>query len=117
MLKKIELNADAARQWFSDDYFDLIVWYDDRAAIAGFQLCYDIAGDEHSFTWNREGGASHNRIDTGESSPFKNMTPVLLPDGVVPYDTISQKFQERSGAIDQEVVALVLRVLSERPIK
>jgi hypothetical protein len=29
------------RRWFSGDDFDLIVWFDDLDAIAGFELCYD----------------------------------------------------------------------------
>ena len=32
---------EGIRRWFFDDYFDLIIWYDNNHQIEGFQLCYD----------------------------------------------------------------------------
>ena len=29
------------RRWFSDDDFDLVVWFSDSGVIVGFELCYD----------------------------------------------------------------------------
>jgi len=113
MLKEALHTAGANRRWFNDDYFDLIVWYGENSRISGFQLCYDRLGHEHALTWREHEGLSHHRIDSGESSPFKNMAPVLLPDGAIPYESVLEKFQERAANIDETVVRLVLEKLQD----
>lgn len=35
-----QIPNDGFRRWFTDEDFDLIVWYEDDK-ITGFQLCYD----------------------------------------------------------------------------
>jgi len=37
---KRSVRDDYDRRWISDDYFDLIVWYDRKDMVHGFQLCY-----------------------------------------------------------------------------
>jgi len=113
MLKETWNTHDTNRRWFSDDYFDLIVWYDTDRRLIGFQLCYDMQGNEHAFTWREGTGTAHHRIDSGESSPLKNMTPVLVPVGAVPYNMLARQFRERAANIDADITALVLRKLSE----
>jgi len=53
---------DRFRRWFADDYFDLIVWYDERQEICGFQLCYEKSRAEHALTWRADAGYAHHRI-------------------------------------------------------
>lgn len=96
------------RRWFSDDYFDLIVWYDVQGEIAGMQLCYDKQGHERALTWTRDGGVKHERVDTGEPSPVKNMAPILVPDGVVPFCELLTQFRARSGSLEPALVNAVL---------
>jgi hypothetical protein len=59
--------GDRDRRWIADEYFDLIVWYEDDQTIHGFQLCYDKPGRERALTWTRAGGFQHTAIDSGES--------------------------------------------------
>ncbi|MBL8993039.1 MAG: hypothetical protein JNM63_06830, partial [Spirochaetia bacterium] len=35
--------GDLPRRWFTNEYFDLILWFEneDRKTLFGFQLCYD----------------------------------------------------------------------------
>ena len=40
--------GDRDRRWIADEYFDLIVWYEDDQTIHGFQLCYDKPGRERA---------------------------------------------------------------------
>lgn len=47
------------RRWFSDDYFDLIVWQNKNQDIVKFDLCYNKFKDEHAFVWNQQSGHSH----------------------------------------------------------
>src|SRR5512135_52445 len=89
------------RRWFTDDYFDLIVWMGPDGGIQGFQLCYDKFKSEHAVTWTGKDGFRHERIDDGESNPSKNLTPILLPDGNCPISDIIQRFFLASAGIDE----------------
>ncbi len=108
MLKENLHNPDKNRRWFFDDYFDLIIWYGADQAVAGFQLCYDLAGAEHALTWKKEKGLEHHRIDGGEDSPLKNRTPVLISDGAIPHDKLVREFTERAASLEPALYELVM---------
>ncbi len=91
------------RRWFSDGFFDLIVWIDREAVITGFQLCYDKYGNERAITWSKKRGFSHERVDDGEKSPGKNLSPVLVPDGQCPVQALIARFETESSGIDEAV--------------
>ncbi len=82
-------------------------------SIRGFQLCYDKFKTERALTWTRDKGFSHERIDDGEGNPTKNLTPVLVPDGICPIREIIELFLSQSAEIDPQVRALVLDKLRE----
>ena len=63
-----QVEGEGFRRWFTDDYFDLIVWYGNDRRLIGFQLCYDKQERERALTWTLEHGFQHNRIDSGELS-------------------------------------------------
>ena len=98
-------------RWFSDSYADLYVWYDAAGSIAGFQLCYNKDRDEHSLTWKRGSGYAHNSIDAGDDTPLSNQTPIVVPDGLCPLDTLRGKFISRAAQLPPEVRACVLDAL------
>jgi hypothetical protein len=112
-VKKVRQEETGFRRWFCDEYFDLILWYDDLHELVGFQLCYDIGRDEHAFTWHRERGLAHNRIDDGEHLPKHSRSPILIPDGIFPHDEIVEAFEERCGELPDEVRSLILDKLRE----
>lgn len=99
---------DLDRRWISDEYFDLIVWYESGDQIHGFQLCYDKAGRERALTWTRNRGFLHTAIDTGESEPTANNTPVLVADGAFPVDKVRGEFIARSALLPSDIRELVL---------
>jgi hypothetical protein len=104
-----QFKNESYRRWFSDNYFDLIVWYGtDKTTIVGFQLCYDKFDTERAITWHNAKGFSHNRIDDGEA-PFEHakMSPILVSDGAFAKDTIGDKFKAMSVGIDQKVAEFV----------
>ena len=76
-----QIAGEPARRWFFDENMDLIVWYDNKSNINGFQLCYDKNTTEHAITWTLKNGFSHEAIDGGEDSVFKNRSPILVQDG------------------------------------
>lgn len=80
---------------------ELIVWLDAAGQPDGFQICYSGAtGHEHALTWRHRGGFAHNRVDTGDTRPDKNMTPILVPDGEVPWERLRAEFAECSGGLE-----------------
>jgi hypothetical protein len=115
-----QIRGEGHRRWFTDDFFDLIVWYTkpygDRSHITGFQLCYDRTGYERAFTWTRNHGYSHEKIDTGESRfGGPKSTPILVADGIFDSASVRKRFRETSRSIDPAIAELVLEKLAEYP--
>lgn len=103
------------RRWFDDDGMELIVWYGPGGTPAGFQLCYEAEdGREHALTWRPAAGFSHARVETGDSRPDKNMTPILVADGAVPWEWIRDGFARRAPPLEPELRELVLAALAGR---
>jgi hypothetical protein len=99
-----QIKGDRKRRWFFNDYFDLIVWFDEDKEIFGFQLCYDIKRFERAFTWRKDIGYSHNRIDSGEYGGLNlKASPILVRDGYFNKVDIDDRFLKESAEIDQKI--------------
>lgn len=109
-----QVPGEGTRRWFSDGYFDLIVWYAEGDAL-GFQLCYDKGHDERALTWRPPHRYTHNRVDDGEGPFGSKRTPVLVQDGLFDRDPILDRFRRAAVGIDPEVTLLVCRALAECP--
>ncbi len=110
-----QVEGEGFRRWFMDDYFDLIVWYDDEQSLVGFQLCYDKQKRERAITWTRDHGFQHNRIDAGETPGHSKMTPIVVADGVFSRDPIIEKFHAASAGIQPEIAQFVQETLRQYP--
>jgi hypothetical protein len=112
MLKELknvsQIPGEPQRRWFADDFFDLIVWYDDQNDISGFQLCYNKEMDERAITWKRRSSYTHHRVDDGEAKPQRKATPILVADGKFDYKVIADRFMKESKKIDQAVFEFIL---------
>ncbi len=112
-----QVPGEGFRRWFTDQYFDLIVWYDGDSpdgAIAGFQLCYDKFNRERALTWRKNKGFTHEKVDDGEG-PFAlqaKMTPILLPDGVFDAEGVTRRLSEQSAEMDPAVARFILGTLA-----
>jgi hypothetical protein len=104
---------DLDRHWFSDEYFDLIVWYESGNHVHGFQLCYDKPGRERALTWTRGRGFVHTVVDSGESTPTENRTPILIADGAFPALQVRREFICRSASLPTDICELVLALINE----
>lgn len=105
------------RRWFSDDYFDLIVWENENKDIVRFQLCYNKFKDEHAFVWNQQDGHSHLKVDDGEGVPDRyKMSPILIADGHFEREAISARFLEAGKDIDQNISQFVYSKLKEKEV-
>ncbi|HSY17758.1 MAG TPA: hypothetical protein VK815_05455 [Candidatus Acidoferrales bacterium] len=105
--------SDFARRWLTDDYFDLIVWYEPGGGIHGFQLCYDKPGRERALTWTQSRGFAHNTVDSGEPAPDANLTPVLVPDGAFQAVRVREEFLKRCTQMDALIRNFVLGKIDE----
>ncbi|MBW1807423.1 MAG: hypothetical protein JRJ19_07215 [Deltaproteobacteria bacterium] len=96
------------QRWFTDDYFDLFVWFDDADEIIQFQLAYKKnTADEKTLIWKAESGYDHFGIDDGENAGRIKAAPILVADGIFDCRKVADRFSERSGSIDQGVATFV----------
>src|SRR6187549_3391309 len=103
-----ERNADTRRRWFQDDGMDLIVWYRPDGIAEGFQLCYQAEDQrERALTWRNSKGFTHARVDPGDTRPDKNLTPILVADGAVPWEQLQVEFGQRASQLEPAVRNLV----------
>ena len=98
------------RRWFEDDGLELIVWLDAQDGVEGFQLCHS----GQALTWRRGQGFTHARVDEGDETPLKNLAPVLVPNGAVPWAGVTEKFRACSGTLEARLRGLILERLSAR---
>lgn len=112
MLREIKhvrhIENEERRRWFSDDFFDLVVWIDAKDEIVGFQLCYDKARNQRAVTWHSESGFTHDRIDDGETKPGKfKATPILVADGIFEHRRIAHLFNVARGKIENTLSSFI----------
>ena len=115
MLREALTERAPNRRWFSDDDFDLIVWFDDATTIVAIQLCYDKSRTERAVTWSLQRGHEHFRVDAGEDSPLRNETPLFVADSPFRKDRIVEMFVRAGEALDPAIRSFVVARLLEFP--
>jgi len=97
------------RRWWSDEFFDLIVWFEPDGGIWGFQLCYDRGYAPRALTWTKAKGYTHEGIDDGEGeSGAHKGSPILVSDGLFDARSVGDRLAAASGALPAEISAVVL---------
>ena len=102
-----EYDGDRRIKWFTDEYFDLVIWLGDDDTIVAFQLVYDRERHPHALTWDKDNGYLHEKVDDGDRGGRMKMTPILLPDGIFRSDDVAEEFLKRSREIDPAVADFV----------
>ena len=117
MLQKIrgvrQDEVSRERHWFQDDFFDLCVCTDGAGAFVAFQLCYDRAHRERVLAWTQDQGFLHRRIDDGERTPLKNMSPILVADGEFDAARVTAEFTRRALQLDGTLREFILARIAE----
>ena len=96
------------RRWFEHHGLELIVWLDGAELVEGFQLCR--AG--RALTWRRDAGFTHARVDEGDETPLKNLTPVLVAGTSVPWAGLIEDFRKSSATLEAGLREFVLQRLA-----
>ena len=103
-----QVEGEPRRRWFSDEYFDLIIWLGGSDTVVGFQLCYDKQGRSRALTWQPK-GYLHHAVSDGEDQAGKpKATPVLVPDGSFDKTALADVFAAASGRLEPKVRDFVL---------
>ena len=110
---RVRQDKGGFKRYFTDDQFDLFVWYTKRnGTVTGCQLVYDKWTGPKAFTWIKDKGYRHNRIDGYDSNRW-NLTPFLVADGYFDKEEIAHRFLEHSKGIEKEIVELVFRSIMD----
>lgn len=100
------------RKWYSDKYFDLIVWYDrEGGSMTGFQVCYDKGESERAFTWKVEESEirSHRYIVNGPVEIGTNkMTSILRGDAARIDEAVIFRLRQSAGALGSEALGRII---------
>ena len=64
--------------------------------------------DGSGLTWRPGPGFSHARVDAGDTRPDKNLTPILVKDGAVPWERVRTEFAGRAAKLEHAVRDWVL---------
>lgn len=110
-----QIAGEGFRRWFRDDDFDLIVWYDDDGAIAGFQLCYGKQDYERALTWRQGDLYAHHGVDDGDGVRPMKGTPILVADGVFAKDMVRPAFEKAALKLDPDLARFVAERLDHAP--
>jgi len=103
---KQDKRSSGFRRWFCHTTMDLIVWHDEQGSISGFQLVYDKDWNPRAFTWAGRYGYLHSKVDEGDGG-FTPRSPVLVPDGVLPFATVLESFKELAETLEPTITDLV----------
>jgi hypothetical protein len=117
MLREIkyvkQIPGEPRKSWFSDDFFDLFVWFDDADGITAFQLSYGKPSSEKMLTWNRRSGLGHSRVDDGEPGQAKfKAAPILVRDGPVA-DSLAEDFRNASKTLDPRLIEFITKKIEQ----
>ncbi len=109
-----QTKGEPRRRWFSDDFFDLIIWLEPDESVWGFQLCYDIGFRPRALTWTKQTGYKHSGIDDGEhGGGAHKSSPVLVQDGLFDTSAIGARLAAASGELPAGLLDCVLLKISE----
>jgi hypothetical protein len=102
------------RRWFEDNRYELVVWYRPEGALEGFQIHYQKGRAERALTWRDGEGFTHSRVDDGSGSPLKNLAPILLPNGSIPWPDVLREFDASSAELEPDLRSFVRQHLEAR---
>ena len=100
------------RRWFSNNYFDLVFWYDRKDGVLdGLQFCYGKPHSEKAFTWESSTRSHHYVSEMHKGS--SQATGILRGDaGEIP-PAVIKRFLEEAPDLNDDLKSLVLQKIDE----
>jgi hypothetical protein len=119
MLREIrnikEIPGQGPRRWFSDEHFDLFVWYEAGGRILGFQLCFDKDKRvERALTFTEERGYSLDLVE-GENSVCDMGSLVLAPAVGFSRRQLIDQLDERGATLERSLYEYLREKLEACP--
>jgi len=103
------------RRWFSDDSFDLFVWYMPGQTIHGFELSYSNDSGEKAIRLFADKGFSHYAVDSGDQHSSSFSSPILraVPTDKSEMACLLSAYQASNQALPLDLATLVQNKLRE----
>ncbi len=99
-----QLENEPIRRIFSDDFFDLYIWYD-NSNIIGFQLCYDVKTyNEHAISWF-DNNYKHLKAK-------KYFSGLMIKDGFLDKVSLIKRFENESKNLESNIKDFVVDKIS-----
>src|SRR5262245_19982716 len=122
MLKEIlhirQFDGEPRRRWFEDEYFDLIVWFDEDGRLLEFELCYDKGRNQRALRWQKLEHYSHFRVDDGEHHAGRGKaSPILLHDPRFDREKVLRRFELESAGLEEGIARLVHEKVAQCPLR
>ena len=116
-----QVRGEARRRWFTDEYWDIYVWFDDDDKPVGFQLCYGKPDNEKALTWFDGRQPVHSGVSTGErdgGEGYAPSAPILVSDGKFGGKPVEERFLRDSAEIDETIRSYLIGKLADldRPL-
>lgn len=99
------------QRWFTDEDFDLTIWFDGGNQVHGFQLCYEkrAAPFESALTWRADTGFDLSQVHDG--GQVASVTPLLRAGGRPLTRDLLMRFRQQAKKIEPELKSLVISQL------
>jgi hypothetical protein len=109
-----QVDGEPRRRWFTDEYFDIIVFYDQDDKPLGFHLCYCKNENERILVWEKNTGYEHGGIDDGETFfGRRKEAPIMVSDGLFEKPTVTECFRAAKSGIDPVVADFIEKRIAE----
>ena len=110
--KKLRQVEGLRRKLFSDNFFDLYIWYNEKSHIfIGFQLVFSVNDMQMALTAEVGKVPNIRKIESGDGE-FYSPTDLLDGIGYFPKTALYNEFKQRSSTIDGSIRNNVLKVIN-----
>ncbi|MEM7026714.1 MAG: hypothetical protein AAF410_00640 [Pseudomonadota bacterium] len=99
------------RRWFSNEIFDVFVFFNHEDELVQLQLCYDKNNMERVNSCSRDLGYNHARIDTGRNISGRSGSPVFFDCSNCDIDRVKKTFIDSSLDLDDILFDQIYRKL------
>lgn len=109
--KKLRQVEEISRRLFTDEYFDLYLWYKKNSEdFIGFQLVFSVNDNQMALTAEVGKYPHIRKVDSGDDQ-FYDPTDLLDGTGYFPQEELYEMFEKHSENLDEELRVNILKVI------